>query len=86
MVVSIIILTLTLNPFILYLKHGIPDIMTLSFDANFSPIKMGTSKQFAFTQMVYGVLNMALLFCMYYASYFCAKYDRKSAYKYIIYH
>jgi len=83
MVVSIIILTLTLNPFILYLKHGIPDIMPLSFDANFSPIKMGTSKQFAFTQMVYGVLNMALLFCMYYASYFCAKYDRKSAYKYI---
>ncbi|MBU3114670.1 PH domain-containing protein [Clostridium lacusfryxellense] len=82
-IVSIIILILTLNPLILYLKHTIPNIMPLSFDEKFNPIKMGTGKQFAFTQMVYGVLNMALLFCMYYASYFCAKYDRKSAYKYI---
>ncbi|MBX4258960.1 PH domain-containing protein [Clostridium estertheticum] len=83
MVVSIIILILTLNPLILHLKNAIPDIMPLNFDAKFKPIKMGTGKQFAFTQMLYGVLNMALLFCMYYASYFCAKYDRKSAYKYI---
>ncbi|MBU3189687.1 PH domain-containing protein [Clostridium bowmanii] len=83
MLVSIIILILTLNPFILYLKHLIPNTMPLNFDAQFSPIKMGTGKQFAFTQMIYGVLNMALLFCMYYASYFCAKYDRKSAYKFI---
>ncbi|MGH4139346.1 PH domain-containing protein [Clostridium sp.] len=83
MLVSIIILILTLNPFILYLKHLIPNAMPLNFDAKFSPIKMGTGKQFAFTQMIYGVLNMALLFCMYYASYFCAKYDRKSAYKFI---
>lgn len=83
MIVSIITLILTLNPFILYLKHMIPNSMPLNFDANFSPIKMGTGKQFAFTQMIYGVLNMALLFCMYYASYFSAKYDRKSAYKFI---
>ena len=83
MIVSIIILILTLNPLILHLKNAIPDIMPLNFDAQFKPIKMGTGKQFAFTQMLYGVLNMALLFCMYYASYFCAKYDRKSAYKYI---
>jgi len=82
-IVSILILILTLNPLVLYLKNVIPNIMPLSFDQKFSPIKMGTGKQFAFTQMVYGVLNMALLFCMYYASYFCAKYDRKSAYKYI---
>lgn len=81
--VSIIIIILTLNPFILYLKNIIPDSMPLSFDSNFNPIKIGTGKQFAFTQMIYGVLNMILLFCMYYASYFCAKYDRKSAYKYI---
>jgi len=81
--VSIIIIVLTLNPFILYLKHGIPDVMPLIFDAKFKPIKIGTGQQFAFTQMIYGVLNMALLFCMYYASYFCAKYDRKSSYKYI---
>jgi len=83
MIVSIIIIILTLNPFILYLKHMIPDTMPLNFDANFNQIKMGTGKQFAFTQMIYGVLNMALLFCMYYASYFTAKYDRKSAYKFI---
>ncbi|MBU3159124.1 PH domain-containing protein [Clostridium frigoris] len=83
MIVSIIILVLTLNPLILHLKNAIPGIMPLNFDAKFQPIKMGTGKQFAFTQMLYGVLNMALLFCMYYASYFCAKYDRKSAYKYI---
>ncbi|MEK6263857.1 MAG: PH domain-containing protein [Clostridium sp.] len=81
--VSIIILILTLNPFILYLKDSIPNVMPLSFDAKFHPVKMGTGQQFAFTQMIYGVLNMVLLFCMYYASYFCAKYDRKSAYKYI---
>lgn len=83
MAVSIIILILTLNPLVLYLKHNIPNTMPLNFDAKFNPIKIGTGKQFAFTQMIYGVLNMALLFCMYYASYFCAKYDRKSAYKYI---
>ena len=83
MIVSIITLLLTLNPLILYLKNMIPSTMPLNFDANFNPIKMGTGKQFAFTQMIYGVLNMALLFCMYYASYFCAKYDRKSAYKFI---
>ena len=81
--VSITILILTLNPFILYLKDSIPNVMPLSFDAKFHPVKMGTGQQFAFTQMIYGVLNMVLLFCMYYASYFCAKYDRKSAYKYI---
>ncbi len=83
MIVSVVTLILTFNPFILYLKHMIPNSMPLNFDANFNPIKMGTGKQFAFTQMIYGVLNMALLFCMYYASYFSAKYDRKSAYKFI---
>ena len=81
--VSIIILILTLNPFVLYLQQSLPNAMPLNFDAKFNPIKMGTGKQFAFTQMIFGVLNMALLFCAYYASYFCAKYDRKSAYKYI---
>lgn len=81
--VSIVILILTLNPLILYLKQNLPNTMPLNFDAKFNPIKIGTGKQFAFTQSIYGVLNMALLFCMYYASYFYAKYDRKSAYKYI---
>jgi hypothetical protein len=82
-VVSVIILILTLNPLILYLKQSLPSSMPLNFDARFNQVEMGTGKQFAFTQMIYGVLNMVLLFCMYYASHFCAKYDRKSAYKYI---
>lgn len=81
--VTLIIMALTLNPFILYLRGLLPDKMPLSFDAGFVPIRYGTGKQFAFTQMVYGVLNMVILLCMYYASYFCAKYDRKSAYRYI---
>ncbi|MFD3157570.1 PH domain-containing protein [Haloimpatiens sp. FM7330] len=81
--VSIIIIVITLNPFILYLKHILPATMPLSFDAAFKPVLYGTSKQFAFKQMVYGALNMVILFCMYYASYFHAKYDKKSSYIYI---
>jgi hypothetical protein len=82
-VVSAIITILTLNPFILYLTDKLPSSMPLSFDASFRPLEVGTGKQFAFNQMVYGVLNMAILFCMYYASLFYAKYDRKSANKFI---
>ncbi|WP_027625056.1 PH domain-containing protein [Clostridium lundense] len=82
-VVAVIIIILTLHPFVLYLYNKLPEKMPLSFDANFNPVKIGTGKQFAFKQMTYGVLNMAILFCMYYASYFYAKYDKKSAYKFI---
>lgn len=82
-IVTVIIIVLTLNPFILYLKNLLPEKIPLSFDSSFVPIKYGTGKQFAFIQMIYGVLNMVVLLCMYYASYFCAKYDRKSAYRYI---
>jgi hypothetical protein len=81
--VTVLIIILTLNPFILYLKGLLPDNMPLSFDASFAPIQIGSGKQFAFKQMTYGVLNMILLLCMYYASYFCAKYDKKAAYRYI---
>lgn len=81
--VSIIILYITLNPFILYLFNKLPAEMPLKFDAAFNAIKFGTGKQFAFKQMVFGLLNMAFLFCMYYASYFYARYDKKSAYKFI---
>ncbi|GAA0718964.1 PH domain-containing protein [Clostridium malenominatum] len=82
-IVTIIISILILNPFILYLYGKLPAEMPLSFDSGFNAVKIGTGKQFAFKQMAYGVLNMALLFCMYYASYFYAKYDKKSAYKFI---
>jgi hypothetical protein len=80
---SIIIFVVTLNPLILYLTSKLPSKMPLIFDASFKAVKFGTGKQFAFKQMVYGVLNMALLFCMYYASYFYARYDRKMSYRFI---
>ncbi|MDT8715331.1 PH domain-containing protein [Clostridium sp. 19966] len=81
--VSILIIILTLNPFILYLRNAMPQQMPLTFNARFIPTDFGTSKEFAFKQMTYGVFNMIILFCMYYAAYFSAKYDKKSAYKYL---
>ncbi|MBC2579227.1 PH domain-containing protein [Clostridium sp. DJ247] len=82
-IVTIITLLVTLNPIVLYLYHKLPPMMPLSFNSQFIAIKFGTGKQFAFKHMFYGILNMAVLFCMYYAAYFCARYDRKSAYKFI---
>lgn len=81
--VALIIVLMIILPSILYLRGSLPVNMPLSFDAAFIPIEYGTAKQFVFKQMVYGVLNMVILFCMYYAAYFCAKYDRKTAYRYI---
>jgi hypothetical protein len=80
---AILLLILTLNPVILYLRSKLPATMPLTFDASFLPVQFGTGKQFAFRQMTYGLLNMAIFFCMYYASYFYSKYDRKSAYKFM---
>ncbi|MGG7163847.1 PH domain-containing protein [Clostridium ihumii] len=80
---SIIIIVLILNPLILYLTQRLPSIMPISYDAKLNPVTMGTSKEFASAQMTYGVLNMGLFFCMYYASYFYAKYDKKVAYRYL---
>lgn len=81
--VSIIITILTLNPFILYLMDKLPGKMPLNFDSAFMPVDYGKGKQFAFNQMLYGALNMAVLLCMYYASNFYAKYDKKGANKFI---
>ena len=80
---SIIIFILVLNPFILYLKGLLPDKMPLSFNSNFIPLEYGPGKKFAIAQSVYGVLNMAILFCMYYASHFYSRYDKRSAYKFV---
>lgn len=82
-VISVLIVLMILIPFLLYLKGSLPGTMPLTFDASFRPLQEGTGKQFAFKQMTYGVFNMIILFCMYYASYFCAKYDRKTAYRYL---
>lgn len=80
---TILVIILTLSPFIKYLKGSLPSKVPISFDPSFKPISFGTGKQFAFKQMVYGVLNMIVLLCMYYVSYFHSKYDEKGAYKYI---
>lgn len=81
--VSILIVIFTITPLILYVKGILPEKMPLSLDATFNPIRMGTGKQYAFKQAIYGVLNMGILFCMYYAAYFHARYDKKSAKTYI---
>jgi len=81
--VTVIIVIMILNPFILYLKNKLPGMMPLNFDSAFIPLQRGTGKQFAFTQMTYGALNMTILICMYYASHFYSKYDKKSAPKFI---
>jgi len=80
---SVIIVAMTINPIILYLTNRLPAMMPLCFNAGYRPVQFGTGKQFAFNQMMYGFMNMAVLLCMYYASYFISKYDRKSAYKFI---
>ena len=82
-IASIITVILTINPYIWYLRGKLPVMSPLSFDANFYPVKFGTAKQFVFKQMTYGVMNMGVLFCMYYAAYFCAKYDKNTAYRLI---
>lgn len=82
-ITSLVTLVITLNPFILYLTNKLPIKMPLNFDAAFIPVEFGTGKQFAVNQAIYGVLNMAILFCMYYASFFYARYDKKSANKFI---
>ncbi|MFL0251166.1 PH domain-containing protein [Clostridium neuense] len=82
-IVTIVILAMTIVPFIFYWKDMLPAKMPLSFDAKFNPIVYGTAKGFAFKQMMYGAYNMIILFCMYYVSYFYSKYSRKLAYKYI---
>lgn len=82
-IVTVVILILTLNPIVLYFYNKLPSMMPLNFDAQFVAVKFGTARQFAFKNMVYGLLNMAVLFCMYNAAYLCARYDKKSAYKFI---
>lgn len=83
LITSIIILFTTFNPMLQYILNKLPDVMPLVLDVSRVPLELGTDKQFAFSQMIYGLLNMAVMFCMYYAAHFCAKYDKKAAYRYI---
>lgn len=82
-IVSIIVVIMTLNPFILYLAGKLQDTMPLVFDQSFVPIVIGSGKQFAIKQSIYGVLNMIILFCMYYATCINAKYSKKHSYRYM---
>ncbi|MBP2033054.1 hypothetical protein J2Z42_001733 [Clostridium algifaecis] len=80
---ALMAIIITLNPIILYLSNKIPYKMPINFNINFTPEKFGTGKQFAFKQMAYGLLDMALLFCTYYADFLFAKYNKKYSYKFI---
>lgn len=81
--VSAIIMLSIITPLVLYLNQMFPSEMPLNFNSKFEAIKMGTGKQFAFKQMIYGALNMGILFCMYYAAHFHVKYDKNTAHRYI---
>ena len=82
-VCTVSILWITFGPILLYILNMLPDVVPLSLDSLGVAAELGTDKQFAFSQMTYGLLNMAVFFCLYYAAQFCAKYDKKSAYNYI---
>ncbi|WP_297517486.1 PH domain-containing protein [uncultured Clostridium sp.] len=82
-ITTIIISIMILVPFILYLIGGLSSKMPLSFDTTFNAVLMGTGKEFAIKQMVSGICNIMILICMYYASYFVAKYDKKVAVRYM---
>lgn len=82
-IVTALILFLTLRPLWLMYTHSLPSSMPLSFDSSFLPTLTGSNKEFVFRQVIYGAFNMAILFCMYYAAYFNAKYSKKLAYAYI---
>lgn len=82
-VCAILLIFVPSIPIVLYLRGKLPALMPLSFDKNFIAVKYGTAKQFVFKQIIYGVLNMAVFFCFYFASYFYQKYDKKTAYTYI---
>lgn len=80
---TVCIIWITFGPSILYMFNLLPDVIPISLDAVGQIVELGTDKQFVFSQMTYGLLNMGVFFCLYYAAQFCAKYDKKSAYNYI---
>ncbi|WCM71439.1 PH domain-containing protein [Clostridium perfringens] len=82
-ITSLLILGIILIPSILYLSGAMPDKMPIDFSAHFIPCTIGSAKDFVGRQIIYGIMNMILLVCIYYASHFCAKYDKKLAQRYI---
>lgn len=80
---AILLIVIPSIPMVLYLQGKMPALMPLSFDKNFIATKLGTAQQFVFKQTIYGILNMAIFFCFYFASYFFQKYDKRTAYGYL---
>ncbi|MGL5820209.1 MAG: PH domain-containing protein [Sarcina sp.] len=79
----VIISFIIIVPFILYLFNCLPGKMPLIFDTTFSAVVFGTGKEFAIKQMVTGIGIIIIFICIYYTSYFIAKYDVKIAIRYI---
>lgn len=82
-ITSLLILGIILIPSIIYLLGVMPDKMPIDFSAHLVPCTIGGAKDFVGRQIIYGIMNMILLVCIYYASHFCAKYDKKLAERYI---
>lgn len=79
----IIISCIIIVPFILYIFNQLPGKMPLIFDATFKAVMFGTGKEFAIKQMILGIGLIIIFICIYYTSYFIAKYDVKIAIRYI---
>ncbi|SHJ45058.1 PH domain-containing protein [Hathewaya proteolytica DSM 3090] len=80
----IIVVLIVAVPSYLYFYEKLPYTMPLNFSINFAPLEMGTAKQFVFQQMIYGILNLILILCMYFAAQCNDKYYTKARYKYVI--
>jgi hypothetical protein len=80
---TIINFAIIIVPLVFYYKELLPSNMPINFNAAFEAVEYSTQSTFVFYQMGCGLLNMVILLCMYFAAYFCAKYDRKAAYKYL---
>ena len=82
-VISALIFIFTITPLILYQANLLPKEMPLTLNSKFMPLIMGTSKQFVSKQLIYGIINMGILLCMFFAAFSHIKYDEKTAYIYI---
>lgn len=81
--ISIIIFVFTITPLVLYKLNLLPEQMPLTLNAKFMPLVIGSSQQFVSKQLTYGLINMGILLCMFFAAYSHIKYDEKTAYVYI---
>ncbi|WP_461207791.1 PH domain-containing protein [Clostridium sp. DL1XJH146] len=81
--IGIIIVIFTFTPLILDFLKLLPSEMPLSINSKLEVIAFGTGEKFAFKQLIYGIINMGILLCMYFAAYSHVKYDEKTAYMYL---